>query len=260
MLIVLQHNVAHLGIVTGLFVRGCYSIYPKMGITSYPWDSCISFYIYFVGWDSWEPLHWKCYLISYNLGAKWPRLSFLLYLFAIPIKDRTFYYCFCICYRFRLLWVVSCGYRLAVSCARLVTPCHSEREPAYLYECAWAVVMPHNLFLHSEVIQSHEYNKQDDASIRKVLKWIIRYTFSMIVGWAINSAMILLLLLLSLKSGIQVGKVAIGKIVIRTFCWGVIYYVFALALLMAGVSSITSGMTAGYFCEDLWGWIISYKG
>ena len=32
-----------------------------------------------------------------------------------------------------------------------------------------AVVMPHNLFLHSEVIQSHEYNKQDESSIRKVL-------------------------------------------------------------------------------------------
>ena len=34
-----------------------------------------------------------------------------------------------------------------------------------------AVVMPHNLFLHSEVIQSHEYNKQDEGSIRKVLKY-----------------------------------------------------------------------------------------
>lgn len=56
-----------------------------------------------------------------------------------------------------------------------------------------AVVMPHNLFLHSEVIQSHEYNKKDDASIKKVLKYELFDTlFSMIVGWAINSAMILL--------------------------------------------------------------------
>ena len=53
--------------------------------------------------------------------------------------------------------------------------------------------MPHNLFLHSEVIQSHEYNKKDDASIRRVLKYELFDTlFSMIVGWAINSAMILL--------------------------------------------------------------------
>ena len=56
-----------------------------------------------------------------------------------------------------------------------------------------AVVMPHNLFLHSEVIQSHEYNKRDESSIRKVLKYEFYDTlFSMIVGWAINSAMILL--------------------------------------------------------------------
>ena len=56
-----------------------------------------------------------------------------------------------------------------------------------------AVVMPHNLFLHSEVVQSREYNKQDDASIRKLLKYEFYDTlFSMGVGWAINSAMILL--------------------------------------------------------------------
>ena len=28
-----------------------------------------------------------------------------------------------------------------------------------------AVVMPHNLFVHSEVIQSHEYNKQDESCL-----------------------------------------------------------------------------------------------
>ena len=46
---------------------------------------------------------------------------------------------------------------------------------------------PHNLFLHSEVIQSHEYNKKDDASIKKVLKYELFDTlFSMIVGWAVS--------------------------------------------------------------------------
>ena len=67
-----------------------------------------------------------------------------------------------------------------------------------------AVVMPHNLFLHSEVIQSHEYNKKDDASIKKVLKYELFDTlFSMIVGWAINSAMILLAAATFFKSGIR---------------------------------------------------------
>ena len=68
-----------------------------------------------------------------------------------------------------------------------------------------AVVMPHNLFLHSEVIQSHEYNKKDDASIKKVLKYELFDTlFSMIVGWAINSAMILLAAATFFKFGMGV--------------------------------------------------------
>ena len=72
--------------------------------------------------------------------------------------------------------------------------------------------MPHNLFLHSEVIQSHEYNKKDDASIRKVLKYELFDTlFSMIVGWAINSAMILLAAATFFKSGIQVEELQQAK-------------------------------------------------
>ena len=75
-----------------------------------------------------------------------------------------------------------------------------------------AVVMPHNLFLHSEVIQSHEYNKQDEGSIRKVLKYEFYDTlFSMIVGWAINSAMILLAAATFFKTNTQVEELQQAK-------------------------------------------------
>ena len=109
-----------------------------------------------------------------------------------------------------------------------------------------AVVMPHNLFLHSEVIQSHEYNKKDDASIKKVLKYELFDTlFSMIVGWAINSAMILLAAATFFKSGIQVEEPLLGSNAA---------IVFALALLMAGISStITSGMAAGSIFAGIFG-------
>ena len=74
-----------------------------------------------------------------------------------------------------------------------VTPSFPKGSMLIIMSVLGAVVMPHNLFLHSEVIQSHEYNKKDDASIKKVLKYELFDTlFSMIVGWAINSAMILL--------------------------------------------------------------------
>lgn len=52
-----------------------------------------------------------------------------------------------------------------------------------------AVVMPHNLFLHSEVIQSRQWNLEEEEVIQKQLKYEFKDTlFSMIIGWAINSA------------------------------------------------------------------------
>ena len=54
-----------------------------------------------------------------------------------------------------------------------------------------AVVMPHNLYLHSEVIQSRQWNLQDESVIQQQLKYEFGDTLiSMIIGWAINSAMI----------------------------------------------------------------------
>ncbi len=67
----------------------------------------------------------------------------------------------------------------------------------------------------------------------------------MIVGWAINSAMILLAAA-SLKSGIQVEELQQAKSLLEPLLGSNAAIVFALALLMAGISStITSGMAAG---------------
>ena len=87
-----------------------------------------------------------------------------------------------------------------------------------------AVVMPHNLFLHSEIIQSRQWNLEDSSVIEQQLKYEFKDTlFSMIIGWAINSAMILM--------------------AAATLYQNV---VFALALLLAGISSsITAGMAGG---------------
>ena len=107
-----------------------------------------------------------------------------------------------------------------------------------------AVVMPHNLFLHSEVVQSREYNKKDDASIRKLLKYEFYDTlFSMGVGWAINSAMILLAAATFFANHIGVEELQQAKELVGAFAWQSGCYYLALALLMAGISStVTSGM------------------
>ena len=74
-----------------------------------------------------------------------------------------------------------------------VTPCFPRRFHGCYHERLGAVVMPHNLFLHSEVIQSRQWNIQDDKIIKKQLRYEYADTIlSMVIGWAINSAMILL--------------------------------------------------------------------
>ena len=115
--------------------------------------------------------------------------------------------------------------------------------------------MPHNLFLHSEVIQSHEYNKQDDASIRRVLKYELFDTlFSMLVGWAINSAMILLAAATFFKGGVHVEELQQANSLLQPLLGNGASIVFALALLMAGISStITSGMAAGSIFAGIFG-------
>lgn len=130
-----------------------------------------------------------------------------------------------------------------------VTPAIPKGSMLIIMSVLGAVVMPHNLFLHSEVIQSHEYNKQDTASIKKVLKYELFDTlFSMIIGWAINSAMILLAAATFFKSGIQVEELQQAKSLLEPLLGSNAAIVFALALLMAGISStITSGWRPDLF-------------
>ena len=136
-----------------------------------------------------------------------------------------------------------------------VTPSFPDGSMIIVMSVLGAVVMPHNLFLHSEVIQSHEYNKQDDASIRKVLKYELFDTlFSMIVGWAINSAMILLAASTFYQAGVQVEELQQAKSLLEPLLGNNAAVVFALALLMAGISStITSGMAAGSIFAGIFG-------
>ena len=47
-----------------------------------------------------------------------------------------------------------------------------------------AVVMPHNLFLHSEVIQSRQFNRQDKEIMHRQLRYeFVDTLLSMGIGW-----------------------------------------------------------------------------
>ncbi len=110
-----------------------------------------------------------------------------------------------------------------------------------------AVVMPHNLFLHSEIIQSRQWNLGDEKVIKRQLDFEFLDTlFSMIVGWAINSAMILLAAAAFFANGISVSELEQAHKMLHPLLGGYATIVFAVALLFSGISStITSGMAAG---------------
>jgi manganese transport protein len=117
-----------------------------------------------------------------------------------------------------------------------------------------AVIMPHNLFLHSEVIQSRQWNLQDEKIIKRQLKFEFADTlFSMIVGWAINSAMILLAAATFFKNSIKVNELQQAESLLKPLLGTNASVVFAIALLFAGVAStITSGMAGGSIVSGMY--------
>jgi manganese transport protein len=110
-----------------------------------------------------------------------------------------------------------------------------------------AVVMPHNLFLHSEIIQSRQWNLEDEKIIKNQLKFEFADTLlSMIVGWAINSAIIILAAATFFKNNIQVEELQQATSLLEPLLGSNAAVVFATALLFSGVaSSITSAMAGG---------------
>jgi manganese transport protein len=110
-----------------------------------------------------------------------------------------------------------------------------------------AVVMPHNLYLHSEIIQTRQWNLKDDAVIKRQLKYEIADTsIAMLVGWAINSAIIIVAASTFYQNGIVVTELQQAEATLRPLLGRAASAVFALALILAGVSSsITAGMAGG---------------
>lgn len=107
-----------------------------------------------------------------------------------------------------------------------------------------AVVMPHNLFLHSEIIQSRQWQNEKDEFIRDKLKYEFMDTlFSMGVGWGINSAMIIVAAAVFFTNSIQVTELQQATKTLDPLLGSASAIVFAVALLLAGLaSSLTAGI------------------
>lgn len=251
MLIILQHNVAHLGIVTGLCLSEAANKYLSNRSSRVILWSAIGA------------------SISTSLAEILGGAIALQMLFDIPIKIGAilvtvfvFIMMFSNSYRkieryiiaFVSLIGLSFIYELFLvdiewgeAVRAWVVPSVPEGSMLIIMSVLGAVVMPHNLFLHSEVIQSRQWNLEDEEVMEKQLKYEFFDTFlSMLIGWAINSAMILLAASTFFKQGIVVDDLQQAHSLLEPLLGGNAVIIFAVALLFAGISSsMTSGIAAG---------------
>jgi manganese transport protein len=137
----------------------------------------------------------------------------------------------------------------------LVTPAIPHGSIMIVMSVLGAVVMPHNLFLHSEVIQSRQWNLEDGETINHKLKYEFLDTlFSMIVGWCINAAIIIVASATFFSRSIQVAELKQAQQMLDPFLGSASSLVFALALLFSGISSsVTSGIAGGSIFAGIFG-------
>ncbi len=132
----------------------------------------------------------------------------------------------------------------AESAASWVIPSFPIGCMAVIMSVLGAVVMPHNLFLHSLLAQSRQWQNKEDEFIEKKLKYEFLDTiFSMGVGWAINSAMIIVAAAVFFKNSIHVTELEQATKTLEPLLGSTSSVVFAIALLLAGIaSSLTAGI------------------
>ena len=259
MLIVLQHNVAHLGIVTGLCLSEAATKYAPKWVSRPILGSAVlasistSLAEILGGAIALEmlfdvPIIWGALLTAVLVTVmlftnSYKRIERLIIAF-VSVIGLSFLY---------ELFLIDVDWPLAAR--SWVVPSIPEGSMLIIMSVLGAVVMPHNLFLHSEVVQSREYNREDESSIRKLLKYEFYDTLlSMGVGWAINSAMILLAAATFFVNRTPVEELQQAKSLLDPLLGSHAGIVFALALLMAGISStVTSGMAAGSIFAGMFG-------
>ena len=259
MLIIIQHNVAHLGIVTGLCLSEATNKYIPRTLS--------------------RPILISAMLasISTSLAEILGGAIALRMLFGMPIKvGAVIVTIACLAMLFSNTyskierWIItfvsiiglSFLYELALvevnwgaAITGWVKPSFPENSMLIIMSVLGAVVMPHNLFLHSEVIQSREWNLEDDVIIKKQLKYEFYDTLlSMVIGWAINSAMIILAASTFFKNNVKVDELDQAQQLLVPLVGNNAGIRFAGALLLAGISStITSGIAGASIFAGIFG-------
>jgi manganese transport protein len=250
-LIVVQHNAAHLGIVTGLCLSEAASKYFR------PWLRFVMLGSAMVACVATALAELLGAAIGLNMLTGLPLMAG-----AILSAGFSAWMLFSKNYRRLEKWIM--GFVSVIGMAFVfeiwladvswvqtftgwVTPSIPVGAMPIIMGVLGAVVMPHNIFLHSEVIQSRQWNAQGDDVIRKQLKYEFLDTLTgMGAGWAINSAMIIMAAAVFYKNGIVVNELPQITVTLTPIFGKASAVVFALGLVFAGLSSsVTAAMAGG---------------
>lgn len=109
-----------------------------------------------------------------------------------------------------------------------------------------ATVMPHNLYLHSSIVQTRQYKRTTEGK-REALKFsVLDSTFSLTIAFFINSAILILGTSAFYGTGLNVSEIeAAYELLSPTLGIGIASTLFAVALLASGQNSTITGTLTG---------------
>jgi len=251
MLIILQHNVAHLGIATGLCLSEAATLHTPPLLSRTILGSAMVASVS----TSLAEILGGAIALQMLFGIPIPAGAILVVIFvAVMLYTNSYALIEKLIIAFVSIIGLSFLYELSLveidwvqAGISWVVPSIPEGSIMIVMSVLGAVVMPHNLFLHSEVIQSRQWNLENDDVIKKQLDYeFVDTLVSMIIGWAINSAMIILAASTFFITGAKVNELQQAQSMLGPLLGNNAGVVFAIALLFAGIaSSITSGMAGG---------------
>lgn len=259
MLIILQHNVAHLGIATGLCLSEAATKYTPTWVSRTILGTAMMASVS----TSLAEVLGGSIALQMLFDIPIPAGAILIVLF-VGIMLVTNSYAFIEKIIIAFVSIIGLSFLYELSLVKIdwvqagiawVKPSIPEGSIMIVMSVLGAVVMPHNLFLHSEVIQSRQWNLENDAVIKRQLDYeFVDTLVSMLIGWAINSAMIILAASTFHAQGVRVDELQQAQLMLGPLLGNHAGVVFAIALLFAGIaSSLTSGMAGGSIFAGLFG-------
>jgi len=154
-----------------------------------------------------------------------------------------------------LVGVISCGYALELFLAgpdwpqvalhTLLPSLPSGRAVLIAVGMLGATVMPHVIFLHSQLVQSRNHDKAEEKKRRHLRMEKIDITVAMNIAFIVNAAMVIVSAAVFYRNGMAVTTIETAQKSLEPLLGSLSSGVFGVALLASGLSSSAVGTMAG---------------